>query len=105
MTYRLNDVFTAIADSNRRQIIGILAKNEMSVSDLSKNFDVSRPAISKHLKVLQNSNLVYSDQIGRERIYKLNPEPLKEVNEWIAEFNKFWDEKLENLKTIAEKGE
>lgn len=102
MSYKIDDVFSALADSNRRVILLMLAKKDMSVNSIAEKFNVSRPAISKHLKVLLKTNLVAHEQQGRERFYRLNAEPLKEVRNWLKYYDKFWDEKLHKLKKYLE---
>lgn len=102
MTYRLQDVFTAIADPSRRHILELLSKNEMSVKSIANRFHFSRAAVSKHLQVLQKSDLVDMRQAGRERIYKLNADPLLEVRNWVQQYEKFWDAKLKTLKKQIE---
>jgi DNA-binding transcriptional ArsR family regulator len=98
MTYKINDIFTAIADPNRRRILGLLAEHAMSVNTIVHYFSMSRPAVSKHLKVLYMNNLVSIRRVGRERIYELNAEPLREVRNWIAQYEQFWDDRLQRLK-------
>jgi DNA-binding transcriptional ArsR family regulator len=103
MAYRIDDVFSALADYNRRQILIMLADEKMTVNAISEKFDISRPAISKHLKILLNTNLVIPIQKGRERHYQINVEPLNEVREWLEFYDKFWDKKLNQLKNFVEK--
>ncbi len=103
MAYRIDDVFSALADYNRRQILTMLADDKMTVNAISEKFNISRPAISKHLKILLNTNLVIQLQKGRERYYQLNVEPLNEVREWLEFYDKFWDKKLQSLKNFVEK--
>jgi len=103
MAYRIDDVFSALADYNRRQILTMLADDKMTVNAISEKFNISRPAISRHLKVLLNTNLVIPLQKGRERYYQLNVEPLNEVREWLEFYDKFWDKKLQSLKNFVEK--
>jgi len=102
MSYKIDDVFSALADSSRRQILMMLSEKKMTVNSIAENFRFSRPAVSKHLKVLLNTNLVSSEQTGRERYYKLNVEPLNEVREWLEFYDKFWDRKLNMLKNYLE---
>jgi DNA-binding transcriptional ArsR family regulator len=103
MAYRIDDVFSALADYNRRQILIMLAENKLTVNSISGKFNISRPAISKHLKILLNTNLVFPIQKGRERYYQLNVEPLNEVRQWLEFYDKFWDKKLHLLKNFVEK--
>jgi len=74
MAYKINDVFSALADTNRRQILMMLSNNTLSVNSIAGKFKISRPAISKHLKILVNTKLVTPGQRGRERYYKINVE-------------------------------
>ena len=102
MSYRIDDVFSAIADSSRRKILMLLADEELTVNSITEEFKMSRPAISKHLKVLLKSNLVIPRQEGRERYYSLNVEPLNQVRSWLKFYDKFWDNKLNALKNYVE---
>ena len=102
MSYRIDDVFSAIADSSRRKILMLLADEELTVNSITEEFKMSRPAISKHLKVLLKSNLVIPRQEGRERYYSLNVEPLNQVRNWLKFYDKFWDSKLKALKNYVE---
>lgn len=102
MAYRIDDVFSALADQNRRQILMMLSEKQLTVNAISEKFQISRPAISKHLKILLNTNLVTPNQKGRERYYQLNVEPLNEVRKWMEFYDKFWDNKLKQLKNFVE---
>ena len=102
MAYKIDDVFSALADQNRRQILLLLSNKKMSVNSIAENFKISRPAISKHLKVLLNTKLVSTGQKGRERYYQLNAEPLKQVRDWLKFYDKFWEAKLNSLKNYLE---
>ena len=97
------DVFQGIADPTRREIILLLGKNDLTLNKVAENFKISRPAISKHIKILNECGLVELKQIGRERYCRVNPEPLKEVSQWLEYFDKFWDKKLISLKNFLEK--
>ena len=97
MAYKIDDVFSALADSNRRQILMMLSEKRMTVNAITENFEISRPAISKHLKILLRTRLVIPIQKGRERYYRLNVEPLNQVREWLDYYDKFWDKKLKQL--------
>ncbi|WP_181348065.1 helix-turn-helix transcriptional regulator [Thalassobacillus sp. CUG 92003] len=97
------DVFVAIADPTRRQLIGILADGkELPLHELTPHFQMGRTAVSKHLTVLREADLVRNRKIGRETKYRLNPEPLKEVKDWIASYEQFWNERAAILKNILE---
>ena len=91
------DVFAAIADPTRRAILDRLSEGEQPVKVLAKPYSMSLPAISQHLKVLSAVGLVTQRKVGRERLYRLNPEPLKEVSEWVNHYEQFWQEKLDAL--------
>ena len=102
MAYKIDDVFSALADQNRRQILMMLAADKMTVNSIADKFNISRPAVSKHLKILLNTNLVQPSKKGRERYYQLNVEPLNEVKNWLEFYDRFWDEKLHLLKNLVE---
>jgi DNA-binding transcriptional ArsR family regulator len=91
------DVFQAIADPTRRAIIGLIAKQPVKVNSIAEQFDMSRQAISLHLKILVECDLVTMKQQGRERICKAKLEKLREVNEWITQYKQFWETKLDAL--------
>ncbi len=95
-------IFKAIADPTRRTIIGMLAEQSLSVNEIAQNFDMSRPAIAKHLVVLKDGNIITVEKQGRERINSLCPQSLKSVADWVSQYNRFWDEKLNNLKSAIE---
>jgi DNA-binding transcriptional ArsR family regulator len=96
------DVFAAIAEPTRRAILRILAAESMPVEALSRRFPVSRPAISRHLRVLRRAGLVREQKRGRARFYHLEAGPLRDVSEWVAFFDRFWQEKLVALKQHVE---
>jgi DNA-binding transcriptional ArsR family regulator len=91
------DTFTAIAHPVRRQLLDLLAEEEQSVSDLAARFSITRPAISQHLKVLLDAGLVSEKRQGRERIYKLRPQPLKVLDTWLEAYRHLWDARLDRL--------
>ncbi|HLT33728.1 MAG TPA: metalloregulator ArsR/SmtB family transcription factor [Aquaticitalea sp.] len=97
------DVFQAISDSTRRDILHLVSKERMNVNAVAEQFDVSRPAISKHLKILQECGLMTFQQEGRERYCKPNLEALIEVSTWTDQFKTFWDNKLDNLENHLKK--
>ncbi len=96
------DVFQAIADPNRREIMNMLAVQPMNLNAIADRFEVSRPAISKHVRILTECGLIIIEQKGRERYCKASPSKLKEVSDWVAHFSKFWDIKLNSLKNYIE---
>ena len=100
------DIFQAIADPTRRAILVLLATQTMTAGAIATNFDVARPTISKHIQILNECELIESNQQGREIHYQLKIEKMKEVDQWIEQFRKIWesrfnqlDEVLNNLKT------
>jgi DNA-binding transcriptional ArsR family regulator len=92
------DVFRAIADGTRRRLLDRLKNDEEPVTALADEFDVSLPAISQHLKVLRNAGLVVERRAGRERLYRLQPEPLREVVDWLASYEILWTTGLRKLR-------
>ena len=98
-------VFRALADPTRRAIIELLAEAPMTASDVAGRFDISRPAVAKHLKVLAEGDVIEVRQKGRERISSLKPQSLKRAAQWLAYFDRFWDARLENLKSVVEDAE
>lgn len=103
MERQIDSVFNALADSSRRKILTMLTDKEMKVNDIAGHFKFSRPAVSKHLRILENSKLVIPRWDGRERYFRTNPKPLKQVEKWLENFDKFWDVKLNSLKNFIEK--
>lgn len=99
---RKHDVFQALADQTRRNILKLLADMDLNISTITKHFPVTRTNISKHLRLLLEAELVSSRKEGRNVIYSLEPEPLKEVYDWVSYYEQFWKTKLQNLKFIAE---
>jgi DNA-binding transcriptional ArsR family regulator len=91
------DVFVALADPTRRQIIDLLSEGDKAVHELTATFAVTRPAISQHLRVLREAKLVHEHRVGRERHYQLRVAALREVSDWIARYDRFWDERLRAL--------
>lgn len=96
------DVFKALADPTRREILTLLRHGGQSVNAIANNFSVSRPAISKHLRLLRQANLVVETEDGRHRVYYVNAKPLEEVDHWLEDYRKMWKSKLKNLKSYIE---
>jgi len=94
------DVFQVIADPSRRQILQLLTKDSYNINSLSENFDMSRPAVSKHIKILQTAGFISIQEIGRERYCVLNQEGFNEIRNWVNHFDKFWNSKLKNLEKV-----
>ncbi|WP_420433482.1 metalloregulator ArsR/SmtB family transcription factor [Hyphobacterium sp.] len=98
----MQNVFRAISDPTRREILGLLAEREMSIGEVSERFAISRPAIAKHLAILRDGNLIRVEARGRERMNRLNAAPLKDVAAWLSVFDRFWDDRLDKLKSTLE---
>lgn len=98
------DVFHAIADPTRRELLHLLSEQEMPVGAISSRFPITRTAVSKHLKVLSDAGLVQDRKVGRETRYRLNPEPLSELKHWLSYFDRYWENKLSVLKHYVESG-
>jgi DNA-binding transcriptional ArsR family regulator len=99
------DVFQAIADPKRREIIGMIALQPVNVNTIAEKFEVSRQAVSLHLKILTECGLLLIRQQGRERICEVKLEKLSEVHEWVQQYHKLWTGKLKALKTFVEQEE
>jgi DNA-binding transcriptional ArsR family regulator len=97
-----HDVFKAIADPTRREVLRLLAENERPISDIADHFEMSRTAVTKHLNILSEAELISGRKEGREKIYRLHPEPLTEVKQWLSYYEKFWSNKLSKLRHIVE---
>jgi DNA-binding transcriptional ArsR family regulator len=93
----LSNTFAALADPTRRAILARLSQGETSVSELAKPFKMSRPAVSKHLRVLQRARLVSQSRNAQWRPCKLDAAPLREVADWVAEFRQLWEDRLDRL--------
>src|SRR5947207_4730421 len=94
---RKPDVFTAISHPGRRQMLDLLNEAERSVSVIAAHFEMCRPAVSQHLRVLLDAGLVTERRHGRERRYRLVPERLMPVRDWLAHYERFWDDRLQRL--------
>jgi len=89
------DVFQAIADPVRRDIIGLLAKDTLTINKVAENFDISRPAISKHIRILKECGVIVINKKGRERYCKIQPKNLIPVSNWVEQYRTLWEEKLD----------
>ena len=94
------DVFQAISDPTRREIIGLLSNEALTLNGIADNFNISRPAVSKHIKILTECGLVVIKPQGRERYCEVQMKPLQEVNLWVQQYRRFWTEKFDNLETF-----
>ena len=102
MTQTQLDAFQVIADPSRREILRLLSKDTLTVGSLAENFDMSRPAVSKHIKILQGAGFVTIQNIGRERYCILKQDGFKELEEWVSYFNDFWQGKLKALEKLLD---
>lgn len=94
------DAFMALADPTRRQIIQSLAGGETAFSEIAEKFEMSRPAVSQHLKVLREAGLVAVRKDAQRRIYRIEANGLREVDEWLEKVRRFWDGRLDNLERV-----
>ncbi|MDQ3099085.1 MAG: metalloregulator ArsR/SmtB family transcription factor [bacterium] len=97
------DIFTVLAEPTRRNILEMLAsKGQLSASDISDQFKVSPPAISQHLKVLREAELVTMEKRAQQRIYAINPKPMLEMEEWLKRMKRMWNERFDALDRLLE---
>jgi DNA-binding transcriptional ArsR family regulator len=99
---RTDDMFAALASPARREVLRLLLDGPRTVSDLASNFDMRRPSVSEHLRVLRETGLVSERKAGRERHYQLEPRPLMELREWLDPYERFWRERLAALRGVVE---
>ena len=93
------DVFQAIADPTRREILDRIAHQSLNLNSVAEQFDISRPAISKHIKILRECGLIHIKKKGRERYCEARLEKLGEVSDWVEQYRKQWTQKLDSLET------
>ena len=98
------NALAAIADPTRRELLALLAEGEIAAGDLADRFPVSRPAISRHLRVLREAGLVRSRTEGRRRLYALDPGPLRELDAWLEPYRDLWAQRLDALDTEIARG-
>jgi len=96
-TWELDSVFAALADPTRRAIVARLTRGEASVSEIAAPFPVSLPAVTKHLSVLRRAGIVEDRKLGRVRLCRLAPEPLRRAELWVAQQRAFWDDRMDGL--------
>ena len=89
--------FEIISEPNRRAILGLLVTSEQSVGDIERRLQMSQPTVSKHLRVLRDAGFVESTVDAQRRVYRLKPEPLKEIADWLHQFRKFWSGHVDAL--------
>jgi len=102
VTYSSGLTFQALADPTRRAVLDLLRRGSQPAGEIAGAFPVSRPAISKHLRLLRRAHLVREHREGRHRVYQLNPEPLRAVDSWLNQYRIFWKMNLTNLKAFVE---
>ncbi|MGE7760358.1 ArsR/SmtB family transcription factor [Peribacillus sp. NPDC097895] len=103
---RLRDVFDAIADPTRRRLIRLLAEaEEMPLHELAAQFQMGRTGVAKHLTILKEAGLVFDRKVGRETRFRLNAYPLREIQDWVADYSKFWSTNMLRLKQLLEEEE
>jgi DNA-binding transcriptional ArsR family regulator len=98
----LNNTFSALSDPTRRAIISKLAKGDMPIMELASPFDMSLPAVSKHIRVLEKAGLLIRRKQGRVHYCRLNAKPLRDAAKWLAFYQQFWDAKLDSLANFLE---
>ena len=100
------DVYGAISDPTRRKLLRMLADaEELPLYEITVHFQMGRTAVSKHLTILKDADLVISRKVGRETRYRLNAAPLKEVQDWVSFYEEFWKERIDKLKLLLEEEE
>ena len=99
---RTEATFQALSDPTRRAVLDLLRRGSQPAGQIAEAFPVSRPAISKHLRLLRRAHLVREHREGRNRVYELNPEPLRAVDSWIEQYRVFWAASLNHLKAFVE---
>ncbi|HEY0002918.1 MAG TPA: metalloregulator ArsR/SmtB family transcription factor [Actinoplanes sp.] len=94
------DAFNAVAEPRRRQILDLLAQGERPVNDLVELLGLAQPQVSKHLRVLREVELVQVRDEGRQRMYRLNPEPLRSIHDWLRKYEQMWAARFDALDTV-----
>jgi DNA-binding transcriptional ArsR family regulator len=94
------DVFETLAEPTRRRIVELLSEGERRVNELCGQFEISQPAVSRHLRVLREAQLVSSRVDAQRRLYSLTPEPLEEMDRWLERYRSFWSERLDRLEDL-----
>ena len=102
VTYQPDTVFNALSDPTRRAVLDLLRRGSLPAGQIALAFPVSRPAISKHLRLLRRAHLVSETRSSRHRVYSLNAAPLKAVDAWLNQYRVFWETSLTSLKTVVE---
>ena len=97
------DIFQAIADPTRREILALIAAKKMTPNSIAEKFNSSRQAVSKHIKILVECDLLNQEKVGREIYYDFNPEKMQEVDKWVEQFRKLWENKFDQLDKLLNK--
>jgi DNA-binding transcriptional ArsR family regulator len=97
------DVFQAIADPTRREILGLLTAQSLNLNSVAENFDISRPAVSKHIKILTECGLIIIKKEGRDHYCEAQFDKLHEVSDWVEQYRKFWEERFDALEIYLNK--
>lgn len=100
MAQQTFDTFQVIADPSRREMLRLLSHDSLTINSLAGNFDMSRPAVSKHIKILYGAGFISIQDVGRERYCTLKQEGFNKLQEWMNYFDQFWSSKLKNLETL-----
>lgn len=95
-------MFQAIADPTRREVLKLLAHQELPIAEITSHFPMSRTAVAKHLHILSEANLISGQKVGREKRYRLQPESFQELKDWLSYYDQFWNNKLSKLKYVVE---
>ncbi len=101
----METAFTVVAEPNRRAILGLLLESERSVGELEEEHRLTQPTVSKHLRVLREAGFVEARDHARRRVYKIRPQPLKEIDAWLGPFRKYWSRHLDALEQHLDKME
>ena len=99
----MNSSFAVVAEPNRRAILGLLLSSERSVGEIERKLRLSQPTVSKHLRVLREAGFVESRVDAQQRVYRLRPEPLMELDEWLAPFRRFWSRRVDALEQYLDR--
>jgi DNA-binding transcriptional ArsR family regulator len=99
------DVFAAVASPVRRSLLALLRSGETGVTGLAERFDLTQPAVSQQLRVLREAGLVGERRVGRQRLYHLNPGPLRVLADWVREYEHFWNDRLDRLGAYIDRAE
>src|ERR1700744_2132012 len=100
MSQPMPDAFQVIADPSRRQMLQLLGQDSLPINSLAEHFDMSRPAVSKHVKIMYNAGFISIEDVGRERYCTLKKDGFDELQKWINYFDNFWKTKLKDLETL-----